>query len=1771
MKIKRITSILCLLAGLGPFALLEAQTRSEACLKEIFSREESLRAVAAGLQSRSRLDPHRPAVTSASSPTTRAGLWGPPDRLTLSLLKTDVIDRRYIDKDHYTMADVLEGAYSEANKDLDDMPMAGMTRPSFASLDKRGGRYNHGLWSEVYPFPCQKPVGQVIVMAPDFKGAAQPEAVRSLRNGEVTLGMERGDRRLNVGYLLSMEQNVSAFELDFENLSEPLTLRLYRNLDQGHRRYIEEDGSYKKVVVYQPADPDQPLEYYDFEADRAQNGRFEAPTCGSDGRFFWVHQVFPAEKTFPDGFRYVLMAMVSDAEPVFASHPLQKGLGTPPGIPRDPQGYLMVPGIRTTTHPEMVELQALNYSYVAEAPGVAVDARLKTAGKGKARLYVAIVTVNETPDYMERAKQLLLEAEKKGYEGLVAENEAWYDRLYAKRENGRIFLGKTGEERKEAAGYFCRQAFMSWTSGHMGYCFPDPRKYEGSASYAAFDVDTQNWHSLPCYNELFTEGPYFTRNQYEPKLQWPRLVSHWHETLKERARLRFGLPGLILPHGYLPAAAQSPWYAENAVLDFTMEVAGQVMKVIWNFWDYTGDEAYLRETCYPLLRDLAIFYEAFARRGWDGKVYNLEPTVETESYGISYRMEYTRNNTGALAMFRKILHLACEAAEYLGKDADLIPGWREVADHLAPYPRFRMEGGEVIGANEKAFPRYTRGDHFMYSGFYPVNLADEIHLDSPAEEKALISRTADLLGSGRDVQVLIGHCKDDVPRSYAYGARKITDYATLAGQIAATPERLMNSRSGRIHLFPAVPDWTEAAFRCFLARGGFEVSAARKEEGVQAVVVKARRGIPLRLMNPWPGTRPVVTDLGSGSRVAYTLDASNGECLVFPAEAGHTYSFDPAAAPGRGQTAYPFQDPDLPLEERVDDLVGRLSLEEKIAQMMNNAPAIPRLGVPAYNWWNECLHGVARSPYPVTSFPQAIALAATWDTASVFRMATYASDEGRAIYHDAVRKGKPGIFTGLTYWSPNINIFRDPRWGRGQETYGEDPFLTGEIGAAFVRGLQGDDPVYLKTAACAKHYAVHSGPEWNRHTYNAEIGNQDLWDTYLPAFRKLVVEAGVAGVMCAYNSFFDQPCCGNDLLMNDILRNQWGFEGYVTSDCGAIEDFYKTHRTHPSAAEASADAVLHGTDCECSGHGAYRALADAVGEGLITEQQIDASVKKLFEIRFRLGMFDPEERVPYARLPLSVLECDAHRAAALETARRSIVLLKNENGLLPLDREKIKKIAVVGPNADDRRVLLANYYGYPSKIVTLREGIEAKAGKGMEVVYEKGVNLTDDFVFTSSYDASLFSYDGKPGFWAEYYPNTRWEQAPVLARREEKVDYQWGDGQDIGPGVIARQMSARWTTWFTPAVTGEVCFELEADDRADLYVDGVRREKVGNVNAYYVLQAEKGRSYRIEIRYMQQADNAEIRFDLGTLRKADFREVCASVGDADVIVFAGGISAQVEGEEMGVRIDGFKQGDRTSLSLPAVQRDLLKELQATGKPVVLVLMTGSAIGLEWEAAHLPAIVNAWYGGQAGGQAAADVLFGDYNPAGRLPVTFYRSVEDLPDFEDYGMENRTYRYFSGKPVYPFGYGLSYTTFRYDGLEVIREPVIREPVSRDVSGRTPAGGTPLNSGEAGAGLRIRAHVANTGDRDGEEVVQLYVSNPRDFRTPVRALKGFKRIRLKAGESAAVEFALSSEALSVVDTTGASVPMKGRVFISVGGGQPDDTAAGRACLQKEIDLSD
>jgi beta-glucosidase len=715
---------------------------------------------------------------------------------------------------------------------------------------------------------------------------------------------------------------------------------------------------------------------------------------------------------------------------------------------------------------------------------------------------------------------------------------------------------------------------------------------------------------------------------------------------------------------------------------------------------------------------------------------------------------------------------------------------------------------------------------------------------------------------------------------------------------------------------------------------------------------------------------------------------------------------------------YKFQDPALPIDQRVNDLVAQMTLDEKINQMINQAPAIERLGIPAFNWWNEALHGVARAQgFKTTVYPQAIAMAATFDKASLHQMADYTAEEGRAINNESIRNKKTDPrYVNLTYWTPNINIFRDPRWGRGQETYGEDPYLTASMGYSFVTGLQGNDPKYLKAAACAKHYAVHSGPESTRHKFNTDVTNYDLWDTYLPAFKNLIVNAKVEGVMCAYNAFKGQPCCGSDLLMTDILRNQFKFTGYVTSDCGGIDDFYKTtaHQADPDAASAAADAVLHGTDVECIvtqlPNAAYKALTKAVAEGKITEKDIDVSVKRLFTTRFRLGLFDPPELNKFAQIPMSVLESPAHQAHALKMARQSIVLLKNQGNLLPLSKS-LRKLAIIGPNADNLRSIRGNYYGTASHSVTPLEGIKAKLGPATEITYHLG------------------------------------------------TDY---------------------------VVNGGV--------------------------------------------------------------KVDHSKLIDSVKNADVIVFIGGITPDLEGEEMNTNKEGFRGGDRTSIMLPRAQTDLLKELKGTGKPVVFVNMSGSAIAMPWEAENIPAIVNSWYGGQAAGIALADVLFGDYNPGGRLPVTFYSSDKDLPaSLSDYSMNNRTYRYFKGKPLFAFGYGLSYTTFKYDDLQI--------PAT--IQGSKP--------------VTVSVKVTNTGKMDGEEVSQLYLSHlGLKVRTPIRALKGFERTFIKAGESKVIKFQLTPQDLASIDYDGKAQIFKGKLAVSVGGSQPDaQTAASKKTVTKQVSL--
>ena len=832
---------------------------------------------------------------------------------------------------------------------------------------------------------------------------------------------------------------------------------------------------------------------------------------------------------------------------------------------------------------------------------------------------------------------------------------------------------------------------------------------------------------------------------------------------------------------------------------------------------------------------------------------------------------------------------------------------------------------------------------------------------------------------------------------------------------------------------------------------------------------------------------------------------------------------------------YPMWDYKLPIEQRVNDVVNRLTLEEKVAQMLNAAPAIPKLGIPAYDWWNEVLHGVARTPFRVTVYPQAIGMAATFDTNSLYRMADYSALEGRAVHNKAIELGRTNErYLGLTYWTPNINIFRDPRWGRGQETYGEDPFLTAMMAKAFVRGLQGDDPKYLKAAACAKHYAVHSGPEPSRHVFNADVSNYDLWDTYLPAFKELVVNAKVAGVMCAYNAFRKQPCCGNDELMIDILRNRWKFTGYVTSDCWAIDDFFKNHKTHPDAASASADAVLHGTDIDC-GTDAYKSLVQAVKEGKITEKQIDVSLKRLFTIRFRLGMFDPPSIVKYAQTPASELESPAHKAHSLKMARQSIVLLKNENNLLPLSK-KIKKIAVIGPNADNRISVLGNYNGIPSDIVTTLQGIKSKLSNDAEVIFERAVTFTNDTLLIYADVNNQYQWDGKPGFKAEYFNNKELKGEPEVIRTEDNIDHSWQEGEAVVGNIRANNFSARYSTHFIAGEDGDITFELDGDDGYKLLVNDKEQINTWTRNRFgartYKLNTKKDSVYKLVIEYFQAEGKANIKLRTGHFERTDFTALRNRIKAVDAIIYVGGISPQLEGEEMKVDYPGFNGGDRTSILLPAVQTELLKTLKATGKPVVFVMMTGSAIAIPWEAENIPAIINAWYGGQSAGTAIADVLFDDYNPAGRLPVTFYKSDSDLADFNDYSMENRTYRYFKSDPLYGFGYGLSYTSFFYDQLKT---PVLSKP---------------------GKKILVSARVTNKGKKDGEEVVQLYISNEnKTIKSPLKALKGFRRIFLKAGESRVMQFILTPQDLSVADDSGKYKLLKGKLAISVGGGQPDE----------------
>jgi beta-glucosidase len=847
------------------------------------------------------------------------------------------------------------------------------------------------------------------------------------------------------------------------------------------------------------------------------------------------------------------------------------------------------------------------------------------------------------------------------------------------------------------------------------------------------------------------------------------------------------------------------------------------------------------------------------------------------------------------------------------------------------------------------------------------------------------------------------------------------------------------------------------------------------------------------------------------------------------------------AAPSATPAATPaYLNPALPMTERVDDLVGRMTLEEKASQLVNQARAIPRLQVPAYDWWSEALHGVARAG-TATVFPQPIGLAATFDVPLIHDMAVVIGTEARAKHNQAMRAGHSNIMEGLDFWSPNINIFRDPRWGRGQETYGEDPFLTGRMGVAFVTGMQGDDPKYLRVVSTPKHFAVHSGPETTRHMVDVEVSKHDMEDTYLPAFRAAVTEGKAESVMCAYNSINGQPACANTFLLKDELRGAWKFNGYVVSDCDAVVDIFGGHHYTKSLAEAAADALKTGMDNECAdfftkatSNSDYAPYLDAVKQGLLTEKEVDVVLKRLFLARFRLGMFDPPEMVKYAQTPDSEIDSEAHRALALKAARESIVLLKND-GALPLSAD-VRKIAVFGPLAESVLVLHGNYSGTASHAVTALEGIQAQFTSA-QVTFSPGMNfLRQQTVIPNS---ALSTETGEAGLKAEYFTNDDFSGAPELVRVDKVVDLQLSHPEPsaIVPPAGMKEFSARWTGFLTSSESGNYQIGLTGS-RNRLWIDG--QVVVDDLTLHdptpstKTLQLEKGHRYAVKIEYVRGGFGTKLVWL--NLISDPVGEAVAAARQADVCVAVVGITSQLEGEEMKVDVPGFKGGDRTSLDLPKEEEDLLEALKGTGKPLVVVLMNGSALAVNWAGEHANAMLDAWYSGEEGGTAIAQSLAGVNNPAGRLPVTFYKGVEQLPPFEDYAMKNRTYRYFEGQPLYPFGYGLSYSKFEYSNLKLSATQV-----------------------KAGDPLVVEADVKNASQRDGDEVVEVYLSFPKSAVAPLRALRGFTRVSLNAGETRHVQFTLQPRDLSEVNEKGDRIISEGDYSVSLGGGQPGTIAPG------------
>ena len=827
----------------------------------------------------------------------------------------------------------------------------------------------------------------------------------------------------------------------------------------------------------------------------------------------------------------------------------------------------------------------------------------------------------------------------------------------------------------------------------------------------------------------------------------------------------------------------------------------------------------------------------------------------------------------------------------------------------------------------------------------------------------------------------------------------------------------------------------------------------------------------------------------------------------------------------------PYQNASLSAGERADDLLGRLTLEEKVSLMMDTSPAIERLGIPQFQWWNEALHGIGRNGF-ATVFPITMGMAASWDDALLHRVFTAVSDEARVKAQQAKRSGDIQRYQSLSFWTPNINIFRDPRWGRGQETYGEDPYLTAKMGLAVVRGLQGmgyngEDlgiSKYRKLLACAKHFAVHSGPEWNRHEFNVEnLPERDLWETYLPAFKTLVQEGKVAEIMCAYQRIDGQPCCSQTRYEQQILRDEWGFDGLITSDCGAITDFLpKWHNTAKDAAEASAKAILAGTDVECGSE--YKNLPEAVRRGDIKEADLDKSLRRLLIARFELGDFDSDDLNPWTKIPESVVACNAHKQLALDMARKSIVLLQNKQQLLPL--KKSLKIAVLGANAIDSVMMWGNYSGFATRTITAMEGIQQFAPQANFI---SGCGLTRNEAFESRFD-ELKTPLGNKGMKATYYNNTEMKGTPVATTDfTAPIMLSNGGNTVFAPGVNLENFSARLDATFTPTRDESVIFNINGDDKVRLLVNGdtivdIWRVRQRIQGAQKEMAVKAGQQYRIQIDYVQENGFAFLGFDIQHKVAPTYQELLAQIGDAETVIFVGGISPKLEGEEMRVDEEGFKGGDRTSIELPKAQRETLAMLHQAGKKVIFVNCSGSAMGLLPERESCDAIIQAWYGGELGGQALAEVLFGDYNPSGKLPVTFYKSTNDLPDFLDYKMKNRTYRYFTGEPLFPFGYGLSYTNFE-----------IGKPEYKDG--------------------KVQVNVKNTGATAGLETIQVYIRNTADVEGPQKTLRAYQQVQLTPGEAKTITIDLPRSSFEGWDAqTNTMRVVPGKYEIMVGDSSAD-----------------